>query len=57
MWIIDALLFSSSVPVGGPSPPFRGVALSFYRAALHEEDKSWDPLGFRKPKYCIYDVD
>ena len=22
---------------------------------FHEEDKSWVPLGFQKPKYCMYD--
>ena len=30
------------------------VGPSFYRAALHKEDKSLVPLGFRKPKYCMY---
>ena len=36
--ILDAVLFSSSVPVGGPSPPF-------YMANLHKEDKRWVSLG------------
>ena len=53
---IDAVIFSSSVPVGVKSPLLEGVwpllvrrvVPPFYRAALHKEDKSWVPLGFRK---------
>ena len=48
---LDAVLFSSSVPVGVNSPPFyevwpllvRRVDPHFYRVALHKEDKSWVP--------------
>ena len=42
---IEAVLFSSSVQVGGPSPPFKGVAPPFYREAFHKEDKKWISLG------------
>ncbi len=41
---------------GGPFF-LKRVASPFYKAAFHKEDKSWVSLGFRKPKYCIYEHD
>ena len=47
---IHAVLFSSSVALGGPSPPF-------YRVVLHKKGNSWVSLGLpfiRRTKVGLY---
>ena len=46
----------------GVAPPFWGwpllarrLAPPFTRVALHKEEKSWVPVGFQEPNYCMYD--